>query len=236
MRKSLYALSAITLVAASGIVMAPTALAAASPATIYVMPADAAVACNVSGNAVTIRDSDARSGGAPSGNIVSTITGVAADNVLIENRCAGGGLSVPNAITVEWVGTSAGVANGSQFIPQNASYLLPLGTVTTLTFKDASSLTRATITVTSGGGGGGGGGGSSSGSASTSVPAPIFQQFGKPASGTCAEAASPSLNWAGVAGGGWGESWAMWMNGGRGGAVCTRSLTYLQTTGAWAVR
>jgi hypothetical protein len=83
---------------------------------------------------------------------------------------------------------------------------------------------------------GGGGGGSSSGSDSTSAPAPIFQQFGKPAIGTCAEAASPSLNWAGVAGGGWGESWAMWMNGGRGGAVCTRTLTYLQTTGAWAVR
>jgi len=83
---------------------------------------------------------------------------------------------------------------------------------------------------------GGSGGGSSSSSDSISAPAPIFQQFGKPATGTCVEAASPSLNWAGVAGGGWGESWAMWMNGGRGGAVCTRTLTYLQTTGAWAVR
>ena len=82
---------------------------------------------------------------------------------------------------------------------------------------------------------GGSGGGSSSGSDSTSAPAPIFQQFGLPESGTCDAAAPASLNWAGVPSGGWGISWAQWMNGGRGGAVCTRTLTYRVASGAWAV-
>ncbi len=232
MHKSLYVLSATTLVTGIGLASAPTALAAASPSTIYVMPADASVACNVAGNAVTIRDSSARSGGAPTGNVVTTITGVAADFVLIDNQCAGGGLSAPNAITVEWVGTSGGVTNGTQTVPQSGSYNLPVGTVSTLTFKDSSSLTRSTITVTSGGGGGGGGG-ASSGSTSSSSPAPIFQQFGIPATGSCAAAAPESLNWSGVASGGWSESWAQWMNGGNGGAVCSRSLVYSAAQGRW---
>jgi len=89
-----------------------------------------------------------------------------------------------------------------------------------------------TFTITSGGGGGGG---SSSSSSASSAPAPIFQQFGKPASGTCAEAASDSLNWSGVASGGWSESWAQWMNGGTGGAVCTRTLVYSTSQGAWTL-
>ena len=81
----------------------------------------------------------------------------------------------------------------------------------------------------------GGGGGSSSDLTSTSIPAPIFQQFGKPASGTCDAAAPATLNWSGVASGGWGESWAQWMNGGNGGAVCTRTLVYSSNLGSWNV-
>ena len=80
-----------------------------------------------------------------------------------------------------------------------------------------------------------GGGGSSSDPASSSAPAPIFQQFGKPASGTCDAAAPATLNWSGVASGGWSESWAQWMNGGNGGAVCTRTLGYSTSTGKWVV-
>lgn len=82
-----------------------------------------------------------------------------------------------------------------------------------------------------------GGGGSSSSSAALSVPvpAPIVQQFAKPAAGTCADAAPTSLNWSGVASGGWGESWAQWPNGGRGGAVCTRTLVYSPSQSAWTV-
>jgi hypothetical protein len=75
------------------------------------------------------------------------------------------------------------------------------------------------------------GGGASSGDSSS--PSPIVQQFGKPATGTCADAASSSLNWSSVASGGWGESWAQWTNNGKGGAVCTRTLVYSTTQSKW---
>jgi hypothetical protein len=69
----------------------------------------------------------------------------------------------------------------------------------------------------------------------SSGPPPILQQFGKPASGTCNDAASPSLNWSGVPSDGWAESWAQWPNGGNGGFVCTRTLIYSTTQAKWIV-
>ena len=72
-------------------------------------------------------------------------------------------------------------------------------------------------------------------SSSPAPPSPIIQQFGKPASGTCDEAASDDLNWSGVSSGGWSESWGQWMNGGTGGAVCTRELVYSTSRGGWTV-
>jgi hypothetical protein len=87
------------------------------------------------------------------------------------------------------------------------------------------------VTITSGGGSGGGG----SSSDSSSAPAPVVQQFGKPTTGTCDEATSEDLNWSDVASGGWSESWAQWMNGGNGGAVCTRTLVYSTVQSRWIV-
>lgn len=69
---------------------------------------------------------------------------------------------------------------------------------------------------------------------SSSAPAPRMQQFGLPSSGSCDEAAPLSLNWAGVASGGWGQSWAWWVNAGLGGPVCTRTLVY-GPSGMWVV-
>ena len=66
-------------------------------------------------------------------------------------------------------------------------------------------------------------------------PPPEIQQFGKPASGTCNAAAPTTLNWSGVASGGWSESWSPWMNNGNGGAVCTRTLTYSSSQSKWIV-
>ena len=86
-----------------------------------------------------------------------------------------------------------------------------------------------------GSGGGGGGGGSSSSTSSSSAPAPVIQSFGKPATGTCDEAQPEGLDWAGVASGGWGVSWAQWMNGGNGGAVCTRELVYSTAQSKWMI-
>lgn len=78
----------------------------------------------------------------------------------------------------------------------------------------------------------GGGGGTSSGTGGSS-PAPVVQQFGKPVAGTCEASAPVTLNWGGAGSGGWGESWAQWMNGGNGGAVCTRTLVYSTAQSRW---
>lgn len=88
-------------------------------------------------------------------------------------------------------------------------------------------MTGTVVTLTLGAGG-------SSSSVSTG-PAPIVQQFGLPVSGTCDAAASKDLNWAGVSAGGWAISWGQWMNGGKGGAVCSRTLVYSATKAAWTV-
>lgn len=79
------------------------------------------------------------------------------------------------------------------------------------------------------------GGGSSSSSSASSGPAPVVQQFGQPTTGTCDEAQPEGLDLSGVSSGGWGISWAQWMNGGNGGAVCTRTLVYSSAQGSWTV-
>lgn len=63
-----------------------------------------------------------------------------------------------------------------------------------------------------------------------------MQQFGLPASGTCDAAAPAELNWAGVSSGGWGISWAQWMNNGAGGVVCSRTLVYDSGSAGWVVQ
>ncbi len=65
--------------------------------------------------------------------------------------------------------------------------------------------------------------------------APVVQQVGKPVTGTCSDASASALNWSGVSSGGWSESWSQWMNDGRGGAVCTRTLVYSNEQGRWIV-
>ena len=69
-----------------------------------------------------------------------------------------------------------------------------------------------------------------------STPAPVIQQFEKPATGTCDEAQPEGLDWGGASSGGWGESWAQWANEGQGGAVCTRTLAYNTSTATWQVQ
>jgi len=69
---------------------------------------------------------------------------------------------------------------------------------------------------------------------SGSTPPPVIQQFGKPNSITCDEAQPEGLDIGGASSGGWGESWAQWMNNGNGGPVCTRTLAYNNSTGKWS--
>lgn len=66
-------------------------------------------------------------------------------------------------------------------------------------------------------------------------PDPILQQFGKPSYGTCLDAAPVNTQLPGASSGGWGESWAQWVNGGAGGAVCTRTLLYSTSQSRWII-
>lgn len=63
----------------------------------------------------------------------------------------------------------------------------------------------------------------------------IIQQFGRANGEPCNAQAPDDLNWFGVAGGGWGESWAHWPNNGLGGDVCTRTLVYNNAQGRWTL-
>jgi len=69
-------------------------------------------------------------------------------------------------------------------------------------------------------------------------PAPVTQQFGAPSEATadrCAQSAPADLDWAGVPSGGWGVSWAQWINDGAGGMVCTRTLIYDRWQDRWVL-
>lgn len=123
----------------------------------------------------------------------------------------------------------AGSASTFAGMGMNPSITFVVGTVSADIFTDLAGRVSTVATYSSSGGGGGSGG---SGATPGSGPAPLMQQFAKPASGTCDAAQPDGLNWSGVASGGWSESWAQWANGGRGGSVCTRTLGY---SSGWAV-
>ncbi len=74
-----------------------------------------------------------------------------------------------------------------------------------------------------------------SSSDSGDAPADVLQQFGRANANSCDAVANAALNWAGAAAGGWADSWAQWVNDGKGGHVCTRSL-YWTPSGQWAIR
>jgi hypothetical protein len=162
----------------------------------------------------------------------------ASDTLSVVNQCSTGGTSMfLQVVAVRGFGSSVVItilSNGS------TAATSALGSdVTSLRifeFDTMNSLRGALLaTLTASSPSTGGGGGSGSDAASSSTPTPIFQQFGKPVSGTCETTASESLNWSGVSSGGWGESWSEWMNGGLGGAVCTRTLVYSNALSHWVV-
>lgn len=68
-----------------------------------------------------------------------------------------------------------------------------------------------------------------------SGPADIIQQTGVPASGDCASVVDAEFAYGTTVSGGWGTSWARWINAGAGGAVCTRTLTYNESRTAWVI-
>ena len=167
---------------------------------------------------------------------VDCVGGAAVFSPTSVTASAGDTITLTNAtVNINWSISATGATPASGSLPTLGTVVLTMsssgGGSVTATRQTGPGCTAATLTISAGGGGGGGG--SSSGSATPSAPDPIVQQFGRPASGTCADTASESLNWGGASSGGWGESWAEWMHGGLGGAVCTRTLVYSTSSGAW---
>ena len=72
-------------------------------------------------------------------------------------------------------------------------------------------------------------------SSATSGPPLILQQVGLAPSGSCTTFTDVNLNWGGAESGGWTQSWAQWLNDGRGGLVCTRTLVYDNSVNHWVI-
>jgi hypothetical protein len=212
-RKILLAAATSFLLACAGLLAgASSASAAVSPSTIWI------TSCPNSG-AIVIQN--AATGGSNVTSVAYTSTG---DSLKIENTCG--------AIVDVQLGTGGSFAAPASVFPGGITVLLNSSGYTQLRFSKINSTTTFVTLVF---GGSGGGGGSSDSTAFSSAPSPVFQQFGKPSSGTCDAAAPATLNWSGVTSGGWSESWAQWMNGGNGGAVCTRTLVYSTAQSRWVV-
>lgn len=72
------------------------------------------------------------------------------------------------------------------------------------------------------------------GAACAEGPADVIQHVGLDPDGDCVFDDSPH-NIGGATTGGWGRSWAQWVNNGQGGAVCVRTLTYSANHGHFIV-
>lgn len=70
---------------------------------------------------------------------------------------------------------------------------------------------------------------------SAPTPADILQQTPVPASGSCTDVVDDAFRYGTSVSGGWSTSWASWIGSEIGGEVCTRTLTYSNSRGAWVV-
>ena len=208
-------MSRIIGVIGAGALIAGTAIGLAAPAS--AVPNNVSITCVgsslvLSSNNIATNDADTL--------VVTNNTGAGLVRTTIANATgpftlAAGGGTQTGTFTV--VGSTGGLVRFTQD---------PMG-----------GCANATVTLNfTGGGGGGGGGGGSSSSSAPAAPADVVQQVGVPADGKCSSIVDATLNWAGVSSGGWGTSWAQWMNGGKGGAVCNRALFYDLRLSKWGVR
>ena len=212
---SLTALSALA-VAAAPLITAPTVSAAPSPNPIYVVPDSGSGCTGADGTQRgTVQDQ------ASSGSLVTTVDASDGRVLSVVNNCpvvlvarvedAVGGLlalpSFPSGAATEVNVTGAAAIDFYRENPSNV-YSFVAGGVSII---------------------------NSEAPATAATPPPVLQQFGKPSTGICDEVAPADLNWGGSSGGGWGSSWAQWMNDGTGGLVCTRTLVYSNAQGRWVL-
>ena len=218
MRKALSAL----IVGTATLVMAPATSAAPLPNPVFIVP-DAGSVCSGgpigSTHLASVRD---QAGG---GSLVTTVDASAGRTLTVTNECTAGVVSA-------FIEDSVGGEISDNRIPAGQTRNIDLTGGAVVTFYAYSSpggtptytTLASSVTITG-----------SSGPISGSTPPPILQQFGKPSSLTCDEVTPADLNWGGSSSGGWGESWAQWMNDGNGGAVCTRTLVYSTSQSKWMI-
>ena len=210
----LTALSALV-VAAASIITAPAASAAPSPNPIFIVPDDGSDCSGIRfSEAATVRDQ------ASSGSVVSTIDASNGRILSVTNNCL--------VDLVARVEDEAGALLALPDFPSSVSTEVDITGAAAITFyredppNEFNSVANGVFIV------------NSAAPSSGSMPPPVLQQFGKPSTGTCDEAAPADLNWGGSSSGGWGDSWAQWMNDGAGGDVCTRTLVYNNSSGRWS--
>lgn len=67
------------------------------------------------------------------------------------------------------------------------------------------------------------------------VPAPILQQLPANTDGSCTALADQSVSYGTGLAGGWHGAWAQWANAGKGGPVCSRTLTFSPFFNRWTI-
>ena len=156
----------------------------------------------------------------------NSITGAVVNDTVVLRF--GGGLTTANVTLSGVSGLSTWSSTAST---SDRTYTITNSSSASITLTGTSgSCNGRSVTLSISGGSPG-----QSTSPGSSAPAPIVQQFGMPARGTCDEVQPDGLDWSGVSRGGWGVSWAQWMHGGNGGAVCTRTLVYSTVQSKWTV-
>ena len=204
----LAALSMVTLMGAVGIVSAPVAFAAASPA-----------ALSSSDSMCYIWNGDV-------GTSNATVTGAVGDTFTVQFPVMGGQCA-PKTI----VG-SAGVATPSTgTITTTAAKTFTIVGAGSFKFTGAPFAMTITIVVTAGVPP------VTTVVTLPAPPVPDkMQAVPRPSTGCATFVSDASINWFGIAGTGWNSSWAQWMNNGLGGDVCVRMLGYNMTTSSWFIR
>jgi hypothetical protein len=155
-------------------------------------------------------------------NILFCATSVSASNCDFNQysyQIGGFGVSLPSTGTALAVGATVTARGGS------GTTTLPSGTYN-MNLLDSGGFIVSIATLTNAVIGPGATPSPGASSSAPVAPANLLQQVGLPADGTCTSITDTTLNWAGVSSGGWASSWAQWMNGGKGGAVCNRTLVY----------
>jgi hypothetical protein len=104
----------------------------------------------------------------------------------------------------------------------------------TMTFQAGSGINDPVIAVVTLTRSGGSDPGSGSPGDQVQEPASFQQQLGLPPSGSCEDINDDAFKWGTDLTGGWGESWAQWMNDGAGGSVCTRTIEWSPGNG-WRI-